>query len=138
MSPRAAIAGVGYTEFSRESGRSVLSLATEACRNALDDAGLAANEVDGIASFMVMHDSVHAQAVATTLAVPQLRFVVDADLGGQGPCYLTWLADMAVEGGRARNVLVYRALNRRSGARVGTMPFHRMGAQVRYPIGYDH
>ena len=55
---QAAIAGVGYTEFSRDSGRSVLSLATEACRNALDDAGLAAAEVDGVASFMVMHDSV--------------------------------------------------------------------------------
>ena len=65
----AAIAGVGYTSFTRESGRSVLSLATEACRNALDDAGLAATEVDGIASFMVMHDSVHAQAVARALGV---------------------------------------------------------------------
>src|SRR5205807_7665030 len=53
------------------------------------------------------------------------------------PSYLTWLAAMAVESGRARNVLVFRALNGRSGARVGTMQFHGMGAQFRYPIGYD-
>jgi acetyl-CoA acetyltransferase len=134
---RAAIAGVGYTPFSRASGRSVLSLATEACRHALDDAGLDSSEVDGVASFSVMNDSVPAQAVATTLAVPSLRFSVDADLGGQAPCYLVGLAAMAVETGRARNVLVYRALNGRSGARVGTMQFSGMGAQFRYPIGYD-
>ncbi|HEV3497461.1 MAG TPA: acetyl-CoA acetyltransferase [Actinomycetes bacterium] len=133
----AAIAGVGYTDLTASSGRSVLDLAAEAGRRALDDAGLPAAEVDGIASFMVMHDSVPCQALATTLAVPELRFVVDADLGGQAPCYLTWLAAMAVESGHARNVLVFRALNGRSGARVGPMEFPGMGAQFRYPIGYD-
>lgn len=133
----AAIAGVGYTDLTAASGRSVLDLAAEAGRRALDDAGLDAAEVDGVASFMVMHDSVPCQALATALAVPELRFVVDADLGGQAPCYLTWLAAMAVETGRARNVLVFRAMNGRSGQRVGTMEFHGMGAQFRYPIGYD-
>ena len=133
----AAIAGVGYTDLTAASGRSILDLATEAGRRALDDAGLDAQEVDGIASFMVMHDSVPCQALATALALPELRFVVDADLGGQAPCYLTWLAAMAVESGHARNVLVFRAMNGRSGQRVGTMEFHGMGAQFRYPIGYD-
>lgn len=133
----AAIAGVGYTDLTRRSGRSVLSLADQACRAALEDAGLAPSEVDGVASFMVMHDSVPSQAVATTLAVPELRFVVDADLGGQAPCYLVSLAAMAVESGRADNVLVFRAMNGRSGDRVGTMAFHGGGGQFRYPIGYD-
>ena len=133
----AAIAGVGYTDLTAASGRSVLDLATEAGRRALDDAGLDAKDVDGIASFMVMHDSVPCVALATALAVPELRFVVDADLGGQAPCYLTWLAAMAVESGHARNVLVFRAMNGRSGQRVGTMELHGMGAQFRYPIGYD-
>ena len=129
---RAAIAGVGYTALTRESGRSIVSLATEACRHALDDAGMPASEVDGMASFMVMHDSVHCQAVATSLAVRQLRFVVDADLGGQAPCYLTWLASMAIETGQADAIIVYRALNGRSGARVGGMQFHGPGGQYRY------
>ena len=133
----AAIAGVGYTDLTAASGRSVLDLATEAGRRALDDAGVDAKDVDGIASFMVMHDSVPCLALATALALPELRFVVDADLGGQAPCYLTWLAAMAVESGHARNVLVFRAMNGRSGQRVGTMEFHGMGAQFRYPIGYD-
>ena len=134
---RAAIAGVGYSPLTRRSGRSVLAQALEACRAALDDAGLAASAVDGIASFMLLHDSVPAQAVATGLAVPGLRFAVDAQLGGQAPCYLVGLAAAAVEGGHADAVLVFRALNGRSGARVGTMAFPGPAAQYRYPIGYD-
>jgi acetyl-CoA acetyltransferase len=133
----AAVVGVGYTPFTRSSGLSVLAQAAAACRAALDDAGLDHGDVDGIASFMLMHDSVPAQAVATALALPGLRFSVDADLGGQAPCHLVSLAAMAVETGRARNVLVFRALNGRSGPRVGTMQFHGMGAQYRYPVGYD-
>jgi acetyl-CoA acetyltransferase len=133
----AAIAGVGYTPFTRDSGRSVLDQATAACRAALDDAGLPASAVDGIVSFQVMHDSVPVQAVATTLALPGLRFAVDADLGGQAPCHLVGLAAAAIQAGQARAVLVFRAMNGRSGAKVGTMRFAGPGAQYRYPIGYD-
>jgi acetyl-CoA acetyltransferase len=133
----AAIAGVGYTALSKASGQSPLGLAREACQAAIDDAGLTAKDVDGIASFAVLNDSAPCVAVATALAVPELRFVVDADLGGQAPCYLTWLASMAIATGQAENVLVFRALNGRSGARVGTMEFPGAGAPFRYPIGYD-
>jgi acetyl-CoA acetyltransferase len=133
----AALVGVGYTPFTRSSGRSVLAQAAQACRAAIGDAGLEPGDVDGIVSFSLMHDSVPVQAVATALALPGLRFAVDADLGGQAPCHLVSLAAMAVETGHARNVLVFRALNGRSGPRVGTMQFHGMGAQYRYPLGYD-
>jgi acetyl-CoA acetyltransferase len=133
----AAIVGVGYTPFSRESGRSVLDLATGACRAALDDAGLPASAVDGIVSFQVMHDSVPVQSVATTLALPGLRFAVDADLGGQAACHLVGLAAAAIQAGQARAVLVFRAMNGRSGSKVGTMRFAGPGAAYRYPIGYD-
>jgi acetyl-CoA acetyltransferase len=132
-----AIAGVGYTPLTRHAERSVLDQALAACRAALDDAGLDAAAVDGIASFMLLHDSVPTQAVATGLALPSLRFAIDAQLGGQAPCYLVGLAADAVEAGRADAVLVFRALNGSSGARVGTMAFPGGGAQYRYPIGYD-
>jgi acetyl-CoA acetyltransferase len=133
----AAVAGVGYTPFTRSSGRSVLDQATAACRAALDDAGLAATDVDGIVTFQVMHDSVPAQAVATALAVRGLRLSVDLDLGGQAPCHLVGLAAAAIQAGQARAVLVYRAMNGRSGPRVGTMRFAGPAAQYRYPLGYD-
>ncbi len=133
----AAIVGVGYTELSKASGRSVLALAREACAAAVDDAGVALRDVDGILSFSLMHDSVPSQAVATALALPGVRVALDADLGGQAPCHLVGLAAAVVETGRADHVLVFRAMNGRSGPRVGTMQFAGMGAQYRYPIGYD-
>ncbi len=133
----AAVVGVGYTPFSRDSGRSVLDLARAASADALADAGLRGADVDGIGSFMVMHDSVKCQAVATTLAVPGLRWSVDLDLGGQAPCHLVGLAASAIESGHADVVVLYRAMNGRSGPRVGTMTFDGPAASWRYPIGYD-
>ena len=108
---RTAIAGVGYTSFSRQSGRGVLALATEACRNASEDAGLDVNQLDGIVSFQFENDSVPTQAVATALGLLQSTFLLDTALGGQAPCYLVTLAAMAVDAGLADNVVVFRALN---------------------------
>ena len=133
----AAIVGVGYTPFSRESGCSVLDLARAACADALSDAGIAHGDVDGVGSFMVMHDSVKCQAVATTLATGDLRWSVDLDLGGQAPCHLVGLASSAIATGHADVIVLYRAMNGRSGPRVGTMTFDGPGAAWRYPIGYD-
>jgi acetyl-CoA acetyltransferase len=133
----AALVGVGYTPFSRESRRSVLDLARAACAEALADAGVQHTDVDGIGSFMVMHDSVKCQAVATTLATGDLRWSVDLDLGGQAPCHLVGLAASAIATGQADVVVLYRAMNGRSGPRVGTMTFDGPGASWRYPIGYD-
>ena len=133
----AAIAGVGYTEFSRAAGVSTLELARRACSAALVDAGLSAADVDGMASFMVMFDSVPTQAVATALAVPQLRFAVDANLGGQAPCFLVAQAADAVNAGSADVVVVYRAMRGRSGPRVGGMEFAGDGGQFRYSLGYS-
>ena len=64
---------------------------------------------------MVMHDSVPSQAVATVLGLPQLRYSLDIDLGGQAPCHLVAQAAAAVATGQAKAVLVFRAMNGRSG-----------------------
>ena len=45
---RTALVGIGATEYSRNSRRSVEALALEACRNAIADAGLTAQDVDGV------------------------------------------------------------------------------------------
>ncbi len=134
---RAAVAGVGYTAFSAAAPQSILELARDACRAAIDDAGIEPHVVDGIASFMVMHDSVPTQAVATVLGLPQLRFSLDIDLGGQAPCHLVAQAAAAVTTGQAEAVLVFRALKGRSGSRVGAMEFFGGGGQYRYPLGYS-
>jgi len=133
----AAVAGVGYTELSKASGRTVLDLATEACRKAAEDAGVSLSNIDGVVSFSVLGDSVSSEAVATSLAVPGLRFVMDFQQGGQSPCFMVQQAAMAVAQGYAENVLVFRALNGRSGIRVGSGAFPGGAAQYRYPIGYN-
>ena len=80
-----------------------------------------------------MHDSVpqrpSRRARGTrSCASPSMR-----NLGGQAPCYLVGLAAMAVATGQASNVLVFRALNGRSGQRVGTMQFAGDGRPVPLP-----
>ena len=64
----AAIAGIGATEFSKDSGRSELRLAAEAARSALDDAGLDPADVDGMVTFIM--DGNAEIAVARELGVP--------------------------------------------------------------------
>jgi len=60
---RAAIVGVGYTEFSKNSGVSTQTLAVRAIRAAVDDAGLRPADIDGVACHRV-GDSVQAALVA--------------------------------------------------------------------------
>jgi acetyl-CoA acetyltransferase len=128
-----AIAGVGYTAFTRQSGRSVLDLATEACRTALDDAGL--ETVDGMGSFGFHGDSVASRAVASALGFKHLRWMSDLSAGGEIPCLLVMNAAMAVATSAADAVVVYRALNGRSGSRVGRVRDSGPGAQYRQPLG---
>ncbi|HZQ57076.1 MAG TPA: hypothetical protein VFA84_03520 [Acidimicrobiales bacterium] len=132
----AAIAGIGATAYTRDSGRSVLDQAAEAVATAIADAGLTPGDIDGMASFMLNNDSVPCVAVAGAVPMSPLRFCLDLQLGGQAPCHLVWQAAQAVDRGDARAVVVFRALNGRSGPRVGAMRFAGMGGQYRYPIGY--
>ena len=57
LSGRAAIVGIGATDFSKNSGRSELRLAAEAVLDALDDAGLTAADVDGIPVVWIQPDN---------------------------------------------------------------------------------
>jgi acetyl-CoA acetyltransferase len=132
---RTAIAGVGYTPLSKRSGESVGTLAAAACRAALADCGLEPSDVDGIASFSLFNDSVSVQSVATSLAIPELSYALDLNLGGQAPSFAVANAAMAVAAGMADVVLVYRALNGRSGVRIGSQQFDAPSTQYRQPVG---
>jgi acetyl-CoA acetyltransferase len=112
-----AIVGIGATEFSKSSGRSELTLATEACLAALADAGLAVSDVDGVVR--CDHDLVSAQSLAESLGVPDLTYWGEVGPGGAAPCAMVGQAVAAVLSGLATTVLVYRSLNGRSGARFG-------------------
>jgi acetyl-CoA acetyltransferase len=133
---KVAVAGVAYTEFTKESGSSVMDLASQVIRDVAEDAGVPVAEIDGIASYSVHGDSVSSQAMATAIGLPGLTYVMDFQQGGQSPCYLAMLAAMAIDAKIADNVVVVRALNGRSGARIGHIPFFGAAGQYRYSIGY--
>ncbi len=110
--------GVGYTEFARDSGVSTLTLALRAIRAALEDAGLALGDVDGVAAHRV-GDSVQAGVVAHSLGIQDLRYHLDAFGGGSAACAVVASAAMAVSSGLADCVVCWRSLNARSEFRMG-------------------
>jgi len=112
-----AIAGIGATEFCKDSGRSELRLAAEAVQAALDDAGLAPADVDGLVTFTM--DSNAEVAVARELGIGELTFLSQIGYGGGAACATVHHAAMAVATGAADVVVCYRALNERSGRRFG-------------------
>ncbi len=117
LSGAAAIAGIGATEFSKESGRSELQLSVEAVQAALADCGLSPSDVDGLTTFTM--DTSSEIAVARELGIPELRFFSRINFGGGAACATVQQAAMAVATGVADVVVAYRGFNERSGARFG-------------------
>jgi acetyl-CoA acetyltransferase len=114
---QAAIAGIGCTEFSRESGVSPFALAVRAVKAAVEDAGLRLGDIDGLATFGV-NDSVSPNLLAQSLGVRSMRYYVDQWFGGSVSLSVLGQASLAVSAGVAECVVCYRALNGRSGRRL--------------------
>ncbi|GII79378.1 lipid-transfer protein [Sphaerisporangium rufum] len=126
LSGRTAIAGIGATEFSKDSGRSELRLAADAVFAALDDAGVAPAEVDGLVTFT--QDANDEIAVARETGIGELTFFSRVPYGGGAACGTVLQAAMAVATGAASTVVCYRAFNERSGSRFGR-PSTGLGAE---------
>ena len=124
-----AIVGIGATDYTRESGRSVEALALEACRAAVEDAGLERHDVDGVVTFGLA-DTVSTTVVASGLGLPRLGYALDINGGGNTAASAVIHAAMAVATGQAQCVLVYRALNGASGIRYGGVEFTRLLEQT--------
>jgi acetyl-CoA acetyltransferase len=117
LAGRAAIAGIGQTEFSKESGRTEMRLAVEAASAALADAGLSSADVDGFCTFTM--DSNEEIELARNLGCGDLSFYSRIHYGGGAACAVIHQAAMAVATGSAEVVIAYRALNGRSWRRFG-------------------
>ncbi|MER7200943.1 lipid-transfer protein [Streptomyces sp. CB01635] len=120
---RAAIVGIGATEFSKDSGRSELKLAVEAVGTALDDAGLSPADVDGMVTFTM--DTSPEITVAQAAGIGDLSFFSRVHYGGGAACATVHQAALAVATGVAEVVVCYRAFNERSGRRFGSGVQHR-------------
>ncbi|AJC57109.1 MULTISPECIES: lipid-transfer protein [Streptomyces] len=122
---RAAIVGIGATEFSKDSGRSELKLAVEAVHAALADAGLTPDDVDGLVTFTM--DTNPEITVAQAAGIGELTYFSRVHYGGGAACATVQQAALAVATGLADVVVCYRAFNERSGRRFGA------GVQQREP-----
>nr|WP_203873214.1 acetyl-CoA acetyltransferase [Planobispora takensis] len=135
---RTAVAGVGYTRFSKDSGVSTLTLACEAILAALDDAGLTADDVDGLATHRV-GDSAAPSVVGPALGIREPAWHLDQFGGGSVSHAVIGQAALAVAAGVARTVVCYRAINARSEFRMGgTGRALPVSPEVQYqaPYGY--
>ena len=123
-----AIVGVGETEYSRASGRSTRALGVEAIRNAIYDAGLTPQDVDGMLSY---HggDSTPSTTMMYDLGM-RLNFYMDCSGGGSSTEALIGLAIGAIEAGMCDTVAIFRAMNGYSQVRIGGT-----GARAAAPIG---
>jgi acetyl-CoA acetyltransferase len=121
----AAIAGIGATEFSKESGRSELQLAAECSKAACDDAGIDPRDIDGMITFTI--DNSDEISLARCLGVKDLAYTTRIPGGGAAAAATIFQAMAMVNAGVCKNVLIWRAMNERSQYRFGQNPTNMSG-----------
>ena len=123
MTNQACIVGVGETEYTRwgwMSERGEWGLACEAVINAVADAGLAIEQIDGLASFS--NDPSVPWLMQQALGLPRLGLTsMVLGGGGSGTCGAFAHAVAAVESGQAEYVAVFRSLCQGEGHRYGQL-----------------
>ena len=125
-----AIIGVGETTYTRGSGMTTRALGTWAIKNAMDDAGIPASEIDGMMSYSG-NDSTASPMLAGDLGI-RLNFYMDVQGGGSSSEALIGLAIGAIEAGMCETVVVFRSMNGYSQVRIGGT-----GARASMPVGGD-
>lgn len=131
---RAAIVGIGQTEFAKQIARSERTLALEAIRAALDDAGIAPSQVDGLVRFDL--ETTSEVEVARNLGIPNLRFFGEIGYGGGAACATIAHAAMAVMLGRASVVVCWRSRKRGSGGRPWAATGERVGGDAQWSVPF--
>jgi acetyl-CoA acetyltransferase len=129
LQDRAAVVGIGETEFAKTLDDDELTLACRAVVRALDDAGIAPADVDGVTCYTLQ--SFDEATFARTIGFGDLHFFATAGYGGGAACATIGLAAMAVASGQAEVVVAFRS--RKRGARSARM--WAAGPSVSDPMG---
>jgi acetyl-CoA acetyltransferase len=134
---RIAITGVGETPFLRKGEEGVMKMMTRASLAAIADAGLSPKDIDGyVSNKYAGHGS---DEVAFAIGAGEKRFCATTDsVGGTATSgQALQLAQMAIEAGLARHVLVPYAIQ--STKPGGVYAFHAREPQkagIEMPVGF--
>ena len=133
-----AIVGVGYSKLSRGDDPDPRQLTYDACREALDDAGVEAAEVDGIYEYF--HEPGEAPPsfwVQRQFGIPNLNAYLDFSNGpsGMGP---PMVAAMAIAAGACEMALAYRTLPQRQGNNARVSESTQAFGPAQYTDVYGH
>ena len=110
LKDRVAIVGIGQTAFGKGLEDTELSLACQAVSMALDDAGIAPAEVDGLASFTMEPN--REVDVARNVGLGDITFFSQVGYGGGAGCGVVLQAAMAIATGQCRVAVAWRARKR--------------------------
>jgi acetyl-CoA acetyltransferase len=125
---RTAVVGIGTTEFAKQLESSERRLALEAIAAALDDAGIAPGEVDGMSCYSM--ESTEEIDVARNLGFGDVTYFGKVPYGGGAGCGVVGQAAMAVAAGQCSVAVAWRS--RKRGARTS-----RPWAGVAQRVGGD-
>ena len=145
---RVAIVGVGYSDVTRHSPRTLGQLAVSACTRALDDAGLDAKDIDGISNYPTPSgpfgippvDGIHVvgvEYISQAMALENLNW--SGSITGGTITASMVEAVHALAAGACSHVLVWRGMHNPLGAfgRV-TQPRVAGVGQFTAPWGFGH
>jgi acetyl-CoA acetyltransferase len=105
-----AVVGIGQTKLGKGLPDTELSLACQAISLALDDAGIAPSEVDGLASFTL--EPFREVDVSRSVGLGDITFFSQVGFGGGAGCGVVGHAAMAVATGQCETVVAWRARKR--------------------------
>ncbi len=143
---RAVITGLGQSAFGRRLGRDDLELTATACRAAVQDAGLTVRDIDGLASFPGAADPTRRSVTGPGLWEVQDMLGLELGWYSAGVEVASQLgavvnACLAVAGGLARHVLVFRTVTEStaqgSGRRPGVEVPVRVTGQNQWLLPFD-
>ena len=126
FSDKAAIVGIAETEYVKGTERTAVDLMLHAARDAIREAGLKPEDVDGLVPPPIYTTS---EELAANLGIPILRYASTVHMGGASPTTAIQNAAIAIASGVAETIVVVLGWNGYSALRpkAGRAPSRKMG-----------